>query len=217
MIKPNKEGTKLWFLPPEKSTEQEMEFPLVYAQTCPKCNNLVQAVFMTDKKIDPKPWEEIYTKMLDANGKFKRIIPGRQERFRSRYEVKTMGRGTSVSAQLVRFTEHFDLKEDPTGVAPICGYVAISTSIPEYRVYDMLLACLMDPSQYSLKDSDYPEVKHRIQHGYTGPDHYAFADAVGNGPEAVFVSRQAYKWFIMEVVAKYIKPYTNPLANENPW
>ena len=49
MIKPSKEGDKLWFIPPEKSQEQEIEFPLVYAHTCPKCGNLVQALFLTDR------------------------------------------------------------------------------------------------------------------------------------------------------------------------
>src|SRR5208282_4715534 len=132
MIRPSKDGKKLWFLPPEKSTEQELEFDLVYAHTCPKCNNLVQALFMTDKRIEPKPWEEIMTKQLDAQGHFKRIIPGRHDRFRSRYDVQVIGRGSHVSAELIRFTEHFERKEDPNNT-PICNFVTISSTIPEYR------------------------------------------------------------------------------------
>jgi hypothetical protein len=155
VIKPSKDSKLLWFIPPEKSKEQELEFPLVYAHTCPKCNNLVQALFMTNKRIEPKPWEEIFTKILDSNGKYKRIIPGRHERHRSRYTVTPIGRGSSISAELIRFTEHFERKEDVNN-QPVCNFVAISSVIPEYRVYDMLLAQLMDPSRYSIKDSDYP-------------------------------------------------------------
>src|SRR3974390_680435 len=103
MIRPSKDGSLLYFVPPEKSQEQELEFPLVYAHICPKCNNLVQALFMTSKRIDPKPWEEIMTKTLDKDGHFKRIIPGRNIRFRSRYTIQTLGRGPHVSAELIRF------------------------------------------------------------------------------------------------------------------
>lgn len=212
MIKPSKDETKLWFLPPEKSHEQEMEFPLVYAHTCPKCNNLVQAVFMTDKKIDPKPWEEIFTKTLDSLGKFKRIIPGRNDRFRSRYEVTTLGRGNHVSAELIRFTEHFDNKED-VNTQSICNFIAVSSVIPEYRVYDMLLAQFMDPAQYVVKDQDYEAVKTYLRDKYhSGPDQYAFVPAAGKGPECVYVSRTAYQWFLAEAVGKYFKPYQPPVG-----
>jgi hypothetical protein len=211
MIKPSKDGTKLWFLPSEKSTEQEMEFDLVYAHVCPKCNNLIQALFMTDKRIDPKPWEEIFTRSLDEKGQYKRIIPGRQDRFRSRYSVTTLGRGATVSAELIRFTEHFDRGASPNDL-PICNYAAISTTIPEYRVYDMLLAALMDPASYTLKDGDYEHVKYKIQHGYAGSDQYVFVPAVGKGHEVVLVSRTPYRWFIQDAVAKFYKPYVAPVT-----
>lgn len=210
MIKPNKEGDKLWFLPPEKSHEQELEFPLVYAHTCPKCMNMIQAVFMTDKRIDPKPWEEIMTKVLDKDGKYKRIIPGRSDRFRSRYIVETIGRAGHVSAELIRFAEHFDRKEDPNAT-PICNYTAISSSIPEYRVYDILLAQLLNPAQYSLKDSDYDGIKEKLLKNYSGPDQYAFVPSVGLGPEVVLVSRSVYQWFTTEAVGKFFKPYQPPV------
>src|SRR5271168_5489588 len=131
MIRTNKAGTHLIFSPPEKSQEEVLEFELVYAHICPKCNNLVQALFMTDERIEPKPWEEIMTKQLDAQGHFKRIIPGRHDRFRSRYSVHTIGRGSTVSAELIRFAEHFDLKEPSDGIA-VCNFVTISSTIPEY-------------------------------------------------------------------------------------
>lgn len=210
MIKPSKDGTKLWLLPPEKSGEQELEFPLVYAHTCPKCNNLVQALFMTDKRLDPKPWEEIYTKQLDKDNKFKRIIPGRSDRFRSRYTVQTLGRGATVSAELIRFAEHFERKEDVIN-APICNFVAISSVIPEYRVYDLLLALYMNPSQYKVEDKDYEGIKERLLTKYSGPDQYCFVPAVGNGPECAFISRTAYGWFMNEAVAKFFKPYVPPV------
>lgn len=215
MIRPSKDGKKLYFVPPDKSHEQEWEAELVYAHICPKCNNLVQAVFMTDKRIDPKPWEEIFTKVLDGEGKYKRIIPGRQERFRSRYSVVPIGRGSSVSAELIRFTEHFDRKEDVINT-PICNFVAISSEIPEYRVYDMLLAAYMDPSRYNLKDENYETVKEQLLNKYQGSDQYSFADAIGpkgsaSGPECVFMSRTSYQWFLQEVCGKYMKAYQMPI------
>jgi|SRR5665213_942652 len=210
MIKPSKDGTKLWFIPPDKSHEEEKEFDLVYAHTCPKCNNLVQAVFITDKRIDPKPWEELFTKILDGNGSYKRIIPGRSSRGRSRYSITTLGRGATISAQMIRYTEHFDRKEDVLN-APVCNFVAISSVIPEYRVYDMLLCAYMDPSKFNVKDKDWPAIKDQMINKYTGYDQYAFADAVGNSPECVFVSRTAYQWFLQEVVMKYMKPYEPPV------
>ena len=215
MIRPSKDGKMLWFIPPDKSNEQELEFPLVYAHVCPKCNNLVQAVFLTDRKISPRPWEEIFTKILDADGHYKRIIPGRHERHRSRYSVTTIGRGSTVSAELIRFTEHFERKEDPVN-SPVCNFVAVSSVIPEYRVYDMLLAQFSDPSQYSIKDSDYPGIKHQLSTKYGGGDQYAFQEAVGDGPECVFVSRTAYQWFLQEVISKFFKPYQQPVP-ANHW
>jgi hypothetical protein len=215
MIKPSKDGTKLWFLPPEKSNEQELEFPLVYAHVCPKCNNLVQALFMTDKKIDPKPWEEIFTKILDAQGHFKRIIPGRHDRFRSRYTVHTIGRGSSVSAELIRFTEHFDRREDPNN-QPVCGFVTISSVIPEYRVYDILLVQNMDPARYNIKDEHWEAIKEKLLHSYSGVDQYSFVPAIGNGPECVMMSRTAYNWYMNEAVGKYFKPYTPPVQ-QHTW
>lgn len=212
MIKPSKDGTKLWFIPPEKSKEQELEFDLVFATTCPKCNNLVQAVFLTNKRIDPRPWEEIFTKVLDSTGKYKRIIPGRHERHKSRYSVETIGRGSTVSAQVIKFTEHFERREDVVN-SPICNFVAISSVIPEFRVYDMLLAQLMNPAQYSVKDSDYPGIKTQLLNKYSGADQYAFVDAIGAGPECVFVSRTAYQWFLQEVINKFFKPYQSPVKS----
>lgn len=210
MIKPSTDGKKLWFIPPEKSKEQELEYELVYAHVCPKCNNLVQALFMTDKRVDPKPWEEIYTKILDGQGHYKRIIPGRNERSRSRYAITTIGRGAAISAQLIRYTEHFDRKEDVVNT-PVCNYVAISSTIPEYRAYDILLALLINPSQYSIKDMDWPTIKDQLEKKYSGPDQYVFSPAVGNGPECVYASRTAYQWFLQQAVSKYAKPYQPPV------
>jgi hypothetical protein len=215
MIRPSKDGSKLYFVPPDKSKEQELEFDLVYAHICPKCNNLVQALFMTNKRIDPKPWEEIFTKQLDSEGKYKRIIPGRHERFRSRYSIATLGRGSSVSAELIRFTEHFDRKEDVINT-PICNFVAISSVIPEYRVYDILVNAMMDPLKFSVKDSDYEGIKHALLTQYTGPDQYAFEDAIGKGPECVFMSRTAYQWYLQQAMGKFMKAYQNPVQS-TPW
>lgn len=147
MLVLSKDGKKIFFTPPEKSTEQELEFDLVYGHRCPKCNNLVQALFMTDKKIDPKPWEEIMTRQLDKDGYFKRIIPGRHERFRSHYNIQTIGRGNAVSAELIRLTEHFERKEDVVN-GNVCEFTVLSSVIPEYRVHDMLLANFLNPSEY---------------------------------------------------------------------
>ena len=210
MIRPSKDGTKLWFIPPEKSGEQELEFPLVYAHVCPKCNNLVQALFLIEQRVEPKPWEEIFTKTLDAQGHYKRIIPGRHERFRSRYAVNTIGRGNSVSAELIRFGEHFERKEDPNA-QPICNFVAVSSVIPEYRVYDILLATGLDPSKYNVEDSDYEGIKKQLLGKYGCTDQYVFQEAIGNGPECVFISRTAYQWFLQEVVGKFFKPYQPPV------
>lgn len=214
MIRPSKDGQLLWFIPPDKSNVPEAEFPLVYAHTCPKCNNLVQAVFMTDKRINPKPWEEIFTRVLDTNGKFKRIIPGRSERSRSRYSVTTLGRGSLTSAQLIRYTEHFDRREDVVNT-PVCNFVAVSSVIPEYRVYDMMLTLFMDPSKFSIKDSDYPSIKEELLSKYSGAEQYAFVDAIGKGPECVFISRTAYQWFMQEVTNKFAKPYQSPVKAFN--
>lgn len=214
MIKPSKDGTKLWFIPVEKTNEQEMEFDLIYAHVCPKCNNLVQALFKTDKRIDPKPWEEIMTKVLDKDGHFKRIIPGRQDRFRSRYSIQTIGRGASVSAELIRFTEHFDRKEPPDGSA-VCGFVAITSVIPEFRVYDMLLAQNMNPAQYKIEDKHWDSIKDKLTHSYAGTDQYVFTPAIGDGPEAVLMSRNAYNWYMNEAVGKYCKPYQPPVVAPN--
>src|SRR5208282_5508745 len=163
---------------------------------------------------DPKPWEEIMTKMLDAQGHFKRIIPGRQDRFRSRYSVQTVGRGTSVSAELIRFTEHFDRKEPPDG-SSVCGFLTISSVIPEYRIYDMLLAQGMDPAKYKIEDKHWDSVKDKLMKVYAGVDQYAFVPAVGNGPESVMMSRTAYNWYMNEAVGKYCKPYEPPVAQPN--
>lgn len=215
MIKPSKDGTKLWLIPPDKSKEEEREFDLVYATTCPKCQNLVQALFITDKKIDPKPWEEIFTKILDSEGHYKRIIPGRHERHKSRYSVSLIGRGAKISAQLIRFTEHFERKEDVVN-APVCNFVAISSAIPEYRIYDLLLAQYINPSNYKIEDKDYAGIKANIMNKYTGDQQYAFTEAVGpggaeSGPECVFISRTAYNWFINDIICKFQKAYQNPV------
>ena len=210
MIKPSKDGTKLWFIPPEKSSESEMEFHLVYAHVCPKCQNLVQALFLTDKRIDPKPWEEILTHQLDKDGKYKRIIPGRNDRWKSRYIIQTIGRGSSVNAELIRFNEHFDRREDVIN-GNICNFMAISSTIPEYRVYDMLLALGKNPIQYAIKDEHYEGIKHSLLNKYAGKDQYSFVPAVGNGPELVLISRTAYGWFMDEACIKYYKPYQPPV------
>lgn len=211
MIKPSKDGKMLWLIPPEGSKEQELEFPLIYSHTCPKCGNLVQALFMTDKRIEPRPWEEIITKVLDAGNKYKRIIPGRHKNFRSRYSVTTLGRGSSISAELIRFAEHFERRDNVVD-SPICDYVAISSTIPEYKIYDMLLACFINPLRYKVVDKDYPDIKAKLSNKYGGYNQYAFQDAVGNGPECIFISRTAYVWFLQDVMAKYYVPYPNPVS-----
>lgn len=216
MIKPSKDGTQLWFLPPEKSKGiEELDVDLVYSHTCPKCNNLVQAVFLTNKKISPKPWEEILTNQLDTDGHFKRIIPGRSERGRSRYSITALGRRGTISAELIRFTEHFDIKEDVANM-PVCNYVAISSAIPEYLISDLVLACYMNPLQYKLEDKDWPAIKDQLINKYTGSNQYAFAPAVGpkgdnSGPECVFISRTAYQWFLQECLMSKMKPYQPPV------
>jgi hypothetical protein len=111
---------------------------------------------------------------------------------------------------MIRFTEHFDRKEDVNNL-PICNFVAISSVIPEYRVYDMLLACLMDPSKYTVQDKDWAWIKSQMENKYTGSNQYAFADAVGTGPECAFISRTAYQWFLQEVLGKFLKPYQPPV------
>ena len=154
------------------------------------------------------------TKLLDVQGHFKRIIPGRQDRFRSRYNVQTIGRGASVSAELIRFTEHFDRKEPADGSA-ICSFVAISSVIPEYRIYDMLLAQGMDPAKYKIEDQHWEHVKDKLLKAYSGVDQYAFVPAVGNGPELVVMSRTCYNWYMNEAVGKYCKPYAPPVVQPN--
>jgi hypothetical protein len=191
-----------------------MEFDLIYAHVCPKCQNLIQALFTTNKRIEPNPWEEIFTRMLDEKGNYKRIIPGRHDRFKSRYEITTLGRGATISAELIRFKEHFDRGANPND-QPICNYMAISTVIPEYRVYDMLLATMLDPASYTIKDADYEHVKYKLEHSYSGHEQYAFVPAIGKGHEVVLVSRTPYRWFIQEAVSKFYKPYQQPVTQVN--
>ena len=211
MIRPSKDGKLLLFIPPEKTQEQELTFPLISANVCPKCNNLVQALFTTDKLIDPKPWEEIFTKVLDGQGQYKRLIPGRSDRHRSRYKSVPIGRGPSnLSAQLIRFEEHFERSSDPNNVA-ICGFLAINSVIPEYRVYDMLLTQGLNPAQYKIWDEHWDHIKEKLIHAYSGGDQYVFAPAIGEGPECVFMSRACYNWYINDALAKYIKPYVPPV------
>lgn len=217
MIRPSKDESKLWFIPPEKSGEQELEFDLVYAHVCPKCNNLVQALFLTDKFVDPKPWEEIMTKILDKSGHYKRIIPGRSDRFNSRYRSTPIGRGTAVSAQLIQFTEHFNPKVDLDN-QPICEYVAISSGIPEFRIHDILLALAppLNPANYIVKDKDYESIRHTLSTGQLTQDWYIFTPAKGNGPEIIFALRKAHQWGLNNALGKFFKPLDLP-AGINPF
>lgn len=210
MLRFSPDGSELWFIPPEKTQEQELSFPLVYGHYCPKCNNLVQALFMTDKRIDPKPWEEIMTKQLDKDGHFKRIIPGRHERFRSRYSITTIGRGNVISAELIRLADHFEMKED-VSMTPVCNFLAINSAIPEYRLNDLILAHGLNPSQWLVQDKDYEEIKYKLVSGYPGSDIYAFVPATGTGPELAIVSRSNQQWVLNMALGNHLKPYKSPI------
>ena len=212
MLRLSKDGTQLLFLPPEKTQEQELAFPLVYGYNCPKCNNLIEALFITDKKINPKPWEEILTKIQDKDGKFKRIIPGRNDRWHSRYEVKTIGRGSTISAELIRFTEHFEIKEDPQRT-PLCGHVVVSSVIPEFRLHDLMIAHGISPAQYKVKDSDYDTIKSKMSIGYPQENLYTFLPAVGKGPEIILADRSMQQWILNMALQPYAKPYEPPIIS----
>lgn len=209
MIKPSKDGKLLYFIPPEKSSEQELEFDLIQAYSCPKCNNLVQAIFHTDKLIDTKPWEEILTNQLEPDGiHFRRIIPGRSERFKSRYSNTILAPRNKIQAQMIKFTEHFDSRIHE-GVNPLCNYVALTSLIPEYKLYDLMLLHNMDAKAYTINDSHYDIIKEGIMKSYNAADNYIIVPAIGNGPEAFFVNRQAQQWILNMTVQKFIKEKVN--------
>ena len=75
------------------------------------------------------------------------------------------------------------------------------------KTYDYI-----NPSHYTVKDENYPAIKERIINRYSGTDQYAFEEAVGKGPECVFVSRTAYQWFLQETMNKYQKAYQSPVG-----
>lgn len=217
MIRPSKDGTKLYFVPPEKSGEQELEFDNIYSHICPKCNNLVSALFVTDKVVDPRPWEEILTHTLNKDGKYNRIIPGRNARYKSRYKVIPIGRKPSISAQMIQFSEHLTASSDPDS-PEICEYLTILSEIPEFRVNDILLSLNppLDPKNYDIKDTDYNDIRSALGEGLLlgkgmSLDWYLFSPAIGKGPEAVHMLRKAQQWGVNLTIGKYFKSM-NPLS-----
>lgn len=212
MIRVSKDQKKLWFLPVEGTKECEKEFDLINAVTCPKCNNLIQALFITDTYIDPKPWEEIFTNQLDKDNKYKRLVPGKNHRYKSRYKVSIIGNGPLVSAEQIKLDLHFDPTYAKTDTV-VCNFVATYSHVPEYRIQDVMLSLenKLNPQQYKFGDKDYATIKKEISNTFYGVEQYFFIPSVGDGPEVLIVERDAQQWVLNIALQKY---YDNPIVQK---
>lgn len=62
-----------------KRTHKEQEFELIYGHKCPTCSNVIQAVFLTDKKIDLFAYEQTsimsQSKDVEKQGDVAKVLP----------------------------------------------------------------------------------------------------------------------------------------------
>lgn len=180
---------------------------LIMAHYCPICKNLIQAAFLTDKEVDPRPYEELNTVFKDSNGKLKVIRTGANSRFKSKYETTLVKRGDAISAQLIRLKEHFEVP-DGEG-ASICNYRAFFSFRPDVAFQYVLLNASnhnLDPSHYNItpKVLDYVE-KECDEDNYTRGDYRRIYDIVDGKSTIWLVRHGAYDWVLGRALAKSYK------------
>ena len=181
----------------------ELEFPLIYGHVCPRCENVIQAAFITDKPVDPRGYEEFFTTLRDKQGNIKVVRTGVHPRFKSKYETTLVQRGNKISAQMIRLGEHFDKNPEIEGL--LCHYTSYFSFRPDMALQQVLLNNGMNPSAYSFTAEDVEEIAVSLASSqYVKDEYLRVKDVAGSAPDAWIVKRGAYSWMLSPTLRPYL-------------
>ena len=183
----------------------ELSFPLIFGHICPKCENIIQAAFLTTKLVDPKGYEELNTTIRDTHGQRKVLRTGGNYRFKSKYETIPVQRGNNVSAQLIRLEEHFRIPDDAETC--ICYYMAFFSFRPDMALQQVMLHSNLNPSKYNLTDEALNDIENAcIGQSYAREEFYRVHDVMGSKSDLWLRKHGAYDWVINRAVSTHLKP-----------
>lgn len=182
---------------------------LLFGYTCPECNNVVEALFLTDFEVPPKLYEEIRLDSTDKDGNPKYLQPGKKgtkgHRL-SHYSSTMIRRGEMVSAQHIKFLDHY-LRILPEGVWTPCGYVSFRSYRADIMIQDAMLFKLIDPSNFEFNEKNVPSILAKIiTPVYGGKMHYKIVkEFTGSDMDMLIVHRSAAPWQITHACGEYRK------------
>jgi len=183
----------------------ELSFKLIFGHICPKCGNVLQAAFFTDRAVDTRGYEEIKTTIRDEKTKELRVFrTGANNRFKSKYDSTLIQRGGVVSAQFIRLTEHFERTQDDG--TTICHFQAYFSFRPDMAIQYVILNNQLNPAIYDLSAKNLEKLaKHASSQPYMKDDYMQLHDEAGGASTIWLVKRGAYNWVLSTALQNYIK------------
>ena len=208
-----------------KRTHQALEFPMVYGHRCPTCSNVIQAVFLTDQKVDLFPYEQtsILTQSKDEEkqGEVRAILPDtNSEEGYSCYHIDFTNTVAGGSQKIVLRNHVLKLRalveREPNGEGLFEKgdryYVKACTKIGIHALRDDLLMkdyCLFaNMSDVELRNYNLPPVSEVITE-FSGSSLGRLVPTIGQAPPLVLLERSdvvhGYGHVLRPVLKNYLK------------
>jgi hypothetical protein len=185
---------------------------LIYGHFCTECQNLIQAAFLTDTAIDPKDYEELNTTIMDTHGQRKVIRTGVNSRFKSKYDINTIQRGSLISAELIRLKEHFDRHPYEPTWCSFCHYTAYFSFRYDIALQQILIDSGTNPNWFDLSQKNIPEILAALKDkGHSRESYVKLKDFAGRVPDVILVERGVYSRRISSLLKSFYKAdHTEP-------
>lgn len=171
-----------------KSFGFNKKYQLIFGYKCSTCDNVIQALFLTEESVDQRACEEtnMFTTSNFMDQKTKVFRPGTGKHFNSKYSSKLIQNKGLISAQFIKLDEHFEHKLDETHV-PVCKLVSVFSFNPVVLIKNaIMLDGYVNPEDYSININNIEKVKESLN--YTNDILYE-KDIAGKFPDIWSVKR----------------------------
>lgn len=196
----------------------EREYPLLYGHVCPRCQNIVQAVFVAKEKFPLVKYEE--TRVVDGVGKLigVRPAPGTQHP-KSCYQIKLYpGLGTQITLRYhvsdpatiegAHYRNSIGLPLE-VGEVHVCSFTGLFSHREDLVLRDLYAAS----NAHMLFPDYYPDgfkLTDALQHSPDPSGRWAVVDAIGNGPKLLLLESYASIWWLCQDLVTAIKSHRLP-------
>lgn len=187
----------------KSGTGSKQEFPLVAGFVCPSCTNVLWALFLTDRQVDVRPYEEVRTQLKDNNGCYRYIQTGLLKSRNSLYEQSVLSDRETVSAQMIWLREHF---ERMTGEekSTICKYRARHSMRPDIPLKEALLWS-RPHSTFTFKAEEMGNIKNKVSAYTAASERFKHvSDFAGKLPDLWLLGRESDTWYLENCLSKWV-------------